>query len=152
MNVPSNTSIENPRGLTRSAWLRVISSYVRPDIEVGRRSSYHRKHRRYEVAFAFARVLSMGGAHPEGRECPLFQISLGGLQMKTHERIPVGTWVQLEAVLHGQAFPLSGEVVHSTEVTGGYKTGIRLHFADEALRSNTPVEDRQFNLSFHPHK
>jgi len=89
-----------------------------------------RSGRRYPLSMD-GQVIFTADGRTTRRNIGILDVSVGGVEGFTQEEIPVLTEVRIEIAPEGTALALQGRVVHSTQTVGGYKTGIRLSFADD---------------------
>ena len=121
------------RPITREDWLRILTIRVVPEAERLRK----RRNRRYEVPDGLVKLvftLETGVSRVAVvRTAGLLQISKGGLMVKSHKPIPLGTGVAMDVNLGDHAFTILGRVKHCTGTLGGFKVGIRVQFPDQGI-------------------
>lgn len=115
--------------LSRAAWTDLLGRGIRtPEVE----PAVRRRGRRYGAAVGTAwRILYQKANKVVERRGKLLNASAGGLMMLCQKEVPISAAVAVvfTSVAEDECL-LSGEVRHCTSTVGGYKIGLRLHFAD----------------------
>ena len=116
------------RPITRGQWLKVVADRGVDSTEpLGRRA-----HRRYQTS-GVARLSSPPDDNNPGdwihTRVMVWEVSAGGLALKSGQMISENRPVDVELYLGGDACTLSGTVIHCTQSVSGFSVGIELHFS-----------------------
>ncbi len=121
-----NVTPQELKLLTRQQWIDFLARHTEGRSE----PLLRRRSPRYTIPHGVIRL-----SYPQDRRVvvettSLLQVSEVGLTIKTRKEVPMDAEVRVEALMEDQPFALNGVVIHSTQTIGGFKTGVKLRFAD----------------------
>jgi|GEM_PF-3074542 len=96
-------------------------------------SEYRRTEPRFAVEFGTAKldyvVDDEDGRRSVTRTLSVVELSAGGLTLRSHCDIAVGTELAIEVIIDDLCGELRGRIAHSTGTIGGFTVGVKLDFS-----------------------